>query len=59
MSNTRIQNGVRKEEKMAKKIPSDEELKKYINKKMTMPLLEHASEEARESVWNSLYSQDL
>ena len=36
---------------MKKTIPSEEELKKYIHKKMTMPLLEHASEEAKESVW--------
>ena len=36
---------------MKKKIPSDEELKKYIHKKMTLPLMEHASEEAKEVVW--------
>ncbi len=36
---------------MKKNIPSDEELKKYSHKKMTMPLLEHASDETKEQVW--------
>jgi len=36
---------------MKKTIPNDEELKKYIHKKMTSPLMEHASEEMMESVW--------
>ena len=36
---------------MKKKIPSDEEIKKYSHKKMTEPLLEHASEETIEEVW--------
>ncbi|MBQ6229890.1 MAG: hypothetical protein IJJ74_02100 [Eubacterium sp.] len=36
---------------MKKNIPNDEELKKYIHKKMTLPLMEHASEEVKESVW--------
>ena len=36
---------------MKKKLPSDEELKKYSHKKMTMPLMEHASEDTKEYVW--------
>ena len=36
---------------MKKNIPNDEELKKYSHKKMTMPLMEHAPEEAKEDVW--------
>ena len=36
---------------MKKIIPNDEELKKYSHKKMTMPLMEHAPDEAKEDVW--------
>ena len=36
---------------MKKKTPSDEELKKYSHKKMTLPLMEHAPEETKEQVW--------
>lgn len=36
---------------MKKTIPSEEELKKYIHKKMTMPLMEHSSEETKADVW--------
>ena len=36
---------------MKKKNPSDEELKKYTHKKMTLPLMEHAPEETKEQVW--------
>jgi hypothetical protein len=36
---------------MKKKGPSEEELNKYSRKKMTLPLMEHASEEMKEPVW--------
>ena len=39
------------EDKMKKNIPTEEELKKYSHKKMTMPLMEHTPEEAKGSVW--------
>lgn len=40
-----------KETKLKKQIPSDEELKKYSHKKMTLPLMEHAPEDIKEPVW--------
>ena len=36
---------------MKKQIPSEEELKKYSHKKMTLPLMEHASDDVKEAVW--------
>ena len=36
---------------MKKQIPSEEEIKKYSHKKMTLPLMEHASEDEKEAVW--------
>ena len=36
---------------MKKKIPSEEELKKYSHKMMTLPLMEHASDDVKEAVW--------
>ena len=36
---------------MKKQIPSEEELKKYSHKMMTLPLMEHASEDAKEAAW--------
>ncbi len=36
---------------MKKQIPSEEELKKYSHKKMTLPLMEHASDGVKEAVW--------
>ena len=36
---------------MKKNTPSDDEIKNYSHKKMTLPLMEHASEEMKEPVW--------
>jgi len=36
---------------MKKQIPSEDELKKYSHKKMTLPLMEHASDDVKEAVW--------